>query len=63
MVNALVGDDTLALPLESLHVMDLQLNRFSSYITISCRIIRCVRSSEKAPCVASKNAKAIQKPS
>ena len=35
MVNALVGDDPLALTPESLHVMNLRLNRFSGYITIS----------------------------
>ncbi|MEK9709025.1 MAG: hypothetical protein VW456_02140 [Alphaproteobacteria bacterium] len=35
MVNALVGDDQLALTPESLHVMYLRLNRFSGYITIS----------------------------
>ena len=35
MVNALVGDDLLALTPESLHVMHLRLNRFSGYITIS----------------------------
>ena len=35
MVNALVGDDPLALAPESLHVMNLRLNRFSGYITIS----------------------------
>ena len=35
MVDALVGDDPLALPPESLHVMILRLNRFSGYITIS----------------------------
>jgi hypothetical protein len=35
MVNALVGDDPLALTPESLHVMSLRLNRFSGYITIS----------------------------
>ena len=35
MVNALVGDDPLALTPESLHVMNLRLNRFSGFITIS----------------------------
>ena len=35
MVNALVGDDPLALTPESLHVMNLRLNRFSGYINIS----------------------------
>ena len=35
MVNALVGDDPLALTPESLHVMNLRLNRFSGHITIS----------------------------
>ena len=35
MVNALVGDDPLALTPGSLHVMNLRLNRFSGYITIS----------------------------
>ena len=35
MVNALVGDDPLALTPESLHVVNLRLNRFSGYITIS----------------------------
>ena len=34
MVNALVDNDPLALTPESLHFMNLRLNRFSSYITI-----------------------------
>lgn len=63
MVNALVGDDPLALTPESLHVMNLRLNRFLAISRFHGRIIRCVRSSQRAPCVASKNATAIQKPS
>jgi len=35
MVNALVGDDPLALTPESLYTMELRLNRFSGYISIA----------------------------
>ena len=35
MVNAVFGDDPLAMTLESLHVMHLKLYRFSGYIAIS----------------------------
>ena len=63
MVNALVGDDPLALTPESLHVMSLRLNRFSGYITISWQDHQVREVKPEAPCVASKNATAIQKPS
>ena len=45
MVNALVGDDPLALTPESLHMMHLRLNRFYGDITISwqCHRVREVK--------------------